>query len=351
MEDQADPLRLSPKALYFLLSQAWDFYSPQDFLLVSAADLRTPLDFLFFALGLEASRIYRRGPDRAYLERSTVGPVIRGRLDVSATLRLDKGRHRDAVSISEELSPDCPQNRLIKAALGMARKLPELDPRVRDQALLIDRVFPGRPSSANGEIAADLRAARIHRNNRCYAQALRFARLILTSRRPGEGDSSFVDPFTRKLLNRIFEAFLRNYYARSLRDEAKVRAEVILWTRGPRRRSGLLPVMRTDVSIRGRDRCMVIDAKYYRDPFVEHHGKITLRSSHLFQLASYGRVSQESDALGRPWTGALVYATSHREFELDLDLRGFPAKALGLNLEASPEAVTGRLDRLWSWAN
>ena len=88
---------------------------------------------------------------------------------------------------------------------------------------------------------------------------------------------------------------------------------------------------------------MVIDAKYYARPFVEHHGKTTIRSSHLYQIASYGRVSRETDPLGRPWSGALVYARCREEFDLSYDLRGFPIRIVGLDLEATPELILGKL--------
>ena len=109
-------------------------------------------------------------------------------------MRIDRGFSRRAVSIFDELSHDCPQNNVIKSTLAMATRLPELSPTVRDRAKLIEKAFPGVVSTTRAAALAELKSARIHRNNSGYRQALLFSRLILSAMRPGEGHWRFIDP-------------------------------------------------------------------------------------------------------------------------------------------------------------
>jgi 5-methylcytosine-specific restriction enzyme subunit McrC len=347
MEDQADSLRPSPRAIYFLMSYAWGFYDPRDELLAAATEYDSPAELLFLALSNAASRILRRGSDRSYRERVHTGASIRGRLDVGGTLRIDRGLSRTAVSVFEELSPECPQNNVIKSALALAKKLPGLEAKVRERARLLERAFPGTVAATRSAALSELKAARIHRNNSGYRQALLFSRLILSAMRPAEGTWRFVDPFDHAYLNRVFEEFLRVFFARDLRGQAIVGVETLRWNDAPGGVSSLLPIMRTDISIRGPRRCMVIDAKYYALPFVVHHGKKTIRSSHLYQISSYGRVSRETDPMGRPWTGVLVYARCGEEFDLSYDLRGLPVRIVGIDLEAAPERILETARGIW----
>jgi 5-methylcytosine-specific restriction enzyme subunit McrC len=340
-----DPLGLSPRALYFLLAYAWDLYDPLDEILAAAATLKSPADLLFHALAIEASRIFRRGPFREYVEAEYIGPTVRGRLDVAGTLREDLGRSRIAVSMNTKLSPDCPHNRVIKAALAMAMRLPGLDPTVRERARLVEKVFPGRALIGRIQAFDDIRAARLHRNNGGYRRALGFAKLILISMKPAGSAWRFTDPFDRARMNRLFEQFLRNFYRREVGASSKVGSEVLRWSP---RRNALLPDMRTDITIRGADHCMVIDAKYYRESFAEYHGKHTIRSGHLYQIHSYCRVSATTDLRQRPWSGALVYARSHEEFKTVFDLKGFPIQVIGLDLETSSAAILDRLRSIWT---
>jgi 5-methylcytosine-specific restriction enzyme subunit McrC len=157
-----------------------------------------------------------------------------------------------------------------------------------------------------------------------------------------------VDPFDRAFLNRAFESFLRVFFRRELRGSAAVQAKTLRWTDTPADRGSLLPRMRTDISVRGADRGLVIDAKYYGEPIVEHRGKRILRSAHLYQIYTCWRTTTENDPRGLPWAGALVYARGGESFDFRFLLRGMPLRVLGLDLEAEPTSILDRLRSVWS---
>ena len=348
MDQSADTLSLSPRAIYYLLLWAWNIDEFDDELAVEAAHLHRPIDLLYLMLARGCARLVRRGMDREYREERYVGPSIRGRLEVAETIRLDRGYGRTAASSAEFLSPDCPQNRLLKYCLLVASVQPRLDPMVRESCRIVANAFPLRSSGSRVDAIADLRSARVHRNNRDYGVLLCIARLILRSTVPSAADSDHLLPFTRARLERLFELFLRNALRRLLHDKAEVKAETVRWNNDSDFGSSLMPRMRTDLTIRAAESCMVIDAKYYKEPFTEHaSGKTLLRSAHLYQIYSYAINLEKTDPQQRLWRGALAYARAGAPFDLRYELRGIPLRVVGIDLEAEPDVVLAQVMGLW----
>lgn len=341
-------MRLSPRALYFMLAWAEEFYDPQDALFLDPEEYASPEALFLKALCREAGRILKRGPDREYRERWYEGPGIRGKLDAGRTMRLDLGRCRNAVSRGAELSGDCPQNNAIRSALSWASRLQGMKSDIRDRARTVAARFPGRVCDTIREARLQARASRIHRNNAEYRKALFLSRLLLDGTRPQEGFVRFEDPFDSAVLNRLFEKFIRNVLNRELRGEAKVGAKILTWNEGPKEESDLLPALKTDVTIRSPYRCMVLDAKYYADPFTDNYGARKFRSGHLCQIHAYRSISAAQDSRGRPWSAALVYACAGTSFDFSYDLQGAPLRILGLDLESDPPSVIEKLRGVWA---
>jgi 5-methylcytosine-specific restriction enzyme subunit McrC len=65
--------------------------------------------------------------------------------------------------------------------------------------------------------------------------------------------------------------------------------------------------MRTDVTLRSSACTIVMDAKFYAEPFQRSVGVPKFRSAHLYQLFAYMKHASDR-AEGLPVMGALVYA-------------------------------------------
>ena len=134
MAGRADPLGLTPRALYFLLSYAAELYDPRDELFSGEYNAAIPAELLFRALSDAAAGLIRRGADRMYVEESSFGASIRGRIDMGCTIARDLGMGVKAVSVAARLSPSCPQNNAIKTALSLAEAMSALKADTRERA-------------------------------------------------------------------------------------------------------------------------------------------------------------------------------------------------------------------------
>jgi 5-methylcytosine-specific restriction enzyme subunit McrC len=115
-------------------------------------------------------------------------------------------------------------------------------------------------------------------------------------------------------MNRVFERFVRNFF-RQEQDELDVSSELIDWDLSDKEEAialELLPNMRTDVSLRGPHRTVIIDAKYYAETLHTHHDKRRLRSAHLYQLFAYLKNMERNSEPDSRAEGILLYPTLGR---------------------------------------
>lgn len=132
-------------------------------------------------------------------------------------------------------------------------------------------------------------------------------------------------------MDRIFEAFLRNFLARE-QSRFAVSGEIYHWGDDTLsdEAQALLPVMRTDITLRCPDRKVVIDAKWYRRPLASYHGKKRVHSEHLYQLFAYLRHCGDPAA-----DGLLVYPRVGDGFDVTFRDQGHTLRAVTLDLTAA----------------
>lgn len=122
-------------------------------------------------------------------------------------------------------------------------------------------------------------------------------------------------------MSQIFENFLKNFYFRE-QDTFAVASENLHWDVTSPSISDLtmIPIMKTDVTLRNRSKIIIIDAKFYSEPFAQSFGIQKLRSSHLYQLYAYLKQTAK-DTPSASVQGMLMYAAnsagSRKHYEID----------------------------------
>jgi 5-methylcytosine-specific restriction enzyme subunit McrC len=80
--------------------------------------------------------------------------------------------------------------------------------------------------------------------------------------------------------------------------------------------------MKTDVTIEwGRERCVVLDCKFYGSSFTQSFDKEKLKSVNLYQMAAYLH-HHPFRAMGREMHGVLLYPTVKSDFIHQYDFMG-----------------------------
>jgi len=335
--EQSKRPAIAIRNMYYMFLYAWELFSEGTAKQVSAIEAPTIQNLLARVLANGVRRLLRRGVDCAYQEfiEETASP--RGSFLLSETMRPGPSSRGTAVCSFDELCPDVPHNRAIKAALRALEKTKNLDSALRVEmgALAVRmRGVTDVPLSVGL-----FRSVQLARNNRHYRLLVKVCELVFDSLIPGEGEAesrfaSLVDNEVR--MSEVFEKFVRNFYIAE-QQVFKVRAEQVEWhaTSENPRDEAFLPQMRTDLTMRAAGRTIVVDTKYYRDILSRRMGGLAkLRSGHLYQLFTYLRQVECDTSVPHVPEGLLLYA---RAGGLDLNVayavHGFRIRARTIDLD------------------
>lgn len=325
--------------VYYLLLYAWRHIGHRQEVDVGVAGRSDLLNLLAHVYTLEVRRLVARGLGREYQPVDQEVAGVRGKLDLSATLKRDLLRHGRTWCGFDELRYDIPRNRIIKATLRLVLRVPQLDRENRDAAR---RLYGKLDAVQDVPLYSSLfRGLQSHRLVRDYDFALRLARLIAENVILDATGSvgRFVD-FSEDdaTMHKLFEDFVFNFYALE-RPEWQPKRHTISWfdARGSAEALSRLPSMHTDVYLTVGDRHIVLDTKYYSKPL---DGRFAdgVRSENLYQLFSYV-VNAAADAAPSAVDGILLYAAVGQPFAFRYRLHGHRLAVRAIDLTQDWRAI------------
>jgi 5-methylcytosine-specific restriction enzyme subunit McrC len=320
--------------LFYLLLYAWDTLDEAETLAITPEPETRLLDLLAAVLNRGMDYLLRRGLDRNYLGQREAIPGIRAKLDLTGTIKANMLSRAHAVCEFDTFSHDVVHNRILKATLRRLLQTRCLGSRLRDPL----RATYHRLHEIT-DIPLALRAFRsvhLHRHNGLYRFLLDVCLLLHQCLIPDEATGELIfRNFVRdeRRMRGLFERFVRNFLRRE-QASFHVEAESLRWelTIGSPADLAFLPSMRTDVTLRRPGRTLVIDAKFYREPFQQHRGRWTVRSSHLYQLFAYLRNLAARGQGAAEIDGLLLYPQASRGLDLTYHIHGHRVRIRTINL-------------------
>jgi 5-methylcytosine-specific restriction enzyme subunit McrC len=334
--------------LYYLLLYAWDAFEEGRMTAVDAEPETDLLNLLAAVLCDGIDQLLRRGADRGYLPIVEAIPGIRGKLEIATTVKAQMLPRAQTICQFDELSYDVPHNQILKATLRQLLQSPDLDRKLHAPIRFTYHRLAGITDIRLSERV--FHSVQLHRNIRFYRFLLDVCRLIYDCLIPDEATGKFRFPELardEKRMRRVFERFLFNFY-RHEQSAYRVRSNTFPWARvaGAPAHIDLLPTMRTDVTLIGPDRRVVIDAKYYVKTLQTHHGKPSLRSGHLYQLFTYLKNLPPPHNPNLPTDGMLIYPLVDRPLDLHYTMHGHGIRIYTLNLNQHWRSIKHDLLRL-----
>ena len=148
------------------------------------------------------------------------------------------------------------------------------------------------------------------------------------------GSNKFSDLLSdEKVTEKVFEEFLRNFYRLKQREFSSVGSNHLKWNAKATDAGDLdlLPVMKTDITLRSSHRVIIMDVKYYKNALQEHHGTAKAHSGNLFQLTAYLRTEGNIQTSIRP-EGILIYPVGDNSVDASFVIDGYPVRLFTLNL-------------------
>jgi 5-methylcytosine-specific restriction enzyme subunit McrC len=330
------------KNIYYLLSYAWNELEESELVDVSAEDEDNLLNLLGRVLLNGTKTLLKRGIDRQYLTENEVYQGIKGKVNITDSLRKNLFSKGLSICTFDELSADILPNKILKTTLQNLTKIASLSPSLKQEI----RTIIYRLHEVNEIVLTDtiFYQVQINRNNSFYAFLLNISELIYKNLLINEetGHFQFKD-FLRdeRQMARLFEEFIRNFYKIEV-PEAKVFREDLRWKMAGETHQ-FLPKMQTDISIKISDRKLIIDAKYYKETLQKYYDSEKIHSQNLYQLFAY--LKNQDDELAE---GILIYPTIQKSLSLAYTHEGHTIRIETLNLNQDWRGVKADLLRIIS---
>jgi 5-methylcytosine-specific restriction enzyme subunit McrC len=308
--------------LYYLFCYAWEKYPMGGSTEVGIDECPDIPNLMARILVNGCNRILRRGLDRGYvgLREETSSP--RGRLLIDRTLKEQSLLRGKVYCEIDELRSDVLHNQILKATAVSLASTAALAPTLAHQLRMLVRKLEDITDIRL--TPAMFRRVQLFRNNVQYSSLIRLCEFTFRSQLPDESGKGtrFSDILRDEVtMSSVFEDFLRNFYHYEQgifgvgREDMRWRFDAL-----PGGSSSLIPIMKTDVTLRSTQRTIVIDAKFYAEPFTLSLGTPKIRSAHLYQMYAYIRHAGELGG-ATATEGILVYASTgvgqRHEYRID----------------------------------
>jgi 5-methylcytosine-specific restriction enzyme subunit McrC len=259
----------------------------------------------------------RQGLTREYLKNTESLSNLKGRIDVSESIKRMTMLNRKMVCSYDEFSVNSYMNRIIKTTLEILIRADISSERKKEIRSILDYLSDIETVDRykiNWKLRYD-------RNNQHYRMLISVCYLTLEGLLQTTEDGkiktmSFLD---EQKMHRLYEKFLLEFYRREFQDKKsdniKVNSKEIKWVEDDNYFE-LLPAMQSDVMIEYLDKILIIDAKFYSHELQEQFGKNTAISGNLYQIFTYVK-NQSLNTPDKKVSGMLLYAQTEDEMHPD----------------------------------
>jgi len=249
----------------------------------------------------------KQGLYREYLNKKENTTVMRGKIDMSGTIKTKIARQQALSCEYDDLSENNLLNQILKTTVMILLRLSKVNSEHKDaikrEMLFFSNVDTLEPSSIKWA------TIRYQRNNQTYRMLISICQLILqgmlqTTQQGEYKLASFVD---EQRMCRLYEKFILEYYIKEF-PTLNVSSSQIPWVLDDSVGT-MLPIMQSDITLSRGNEVLIIDAKYYTHTTQVQFDVNTLHSSNLYQIFTYVK-NKDSEFGEKPHkvSGMLLYA-------------------------------------------
>lgn len=287
----------------------------------------------------------KRGLNRDYIPKEEILSTIKGRINVSESIKTQSIVRRQLVCSYDDFSTNTKVNRIIKTTLLVLLRgdiTTAQKKEIRKILVFFEDVW-----------AVDVHAIdwklNYNRNNQAYQLLISICQLVIKGMLQTESDGSvrLMDYVDEQRMSRLYEKFILEYYRKEWK-ELTASAIQIPWQLDDGY-DEMLPVMQTDITLENGEKTLIIDAKYYAHTMQTRFDKRTFHSGNLYQIFTYVK-NKEAQMQGKSHNvaGMLLYAKTDEEIvpdnEYQMSGNQISVKTLDLSREFSQ--IRKQLDQI-----
>ena len=335
------------KNIYHMLAYAFKVLKQSNYDQVATEDFENIHNLLAAILSKGISQQLKQGLYREYIDKSDDLSVLRGKLNISGTIKNRVQNKQMLACEFDELSEDNIFNQILKltATILIKNRNVEAEYKAELKKLLL---YFGNVSDVSVSMIK-WSTLRFQRNNQSYKMLMNICYLVidglLLSTQNGEYSmANFIDD---QHMHSLYENFIREYYRYHYGNEVSVSASFVDWDI-PEGSEGieLLPKMKTDITLQKGEKTLIIDAKYYSHTMQHHFDSNTFHSANMYQIFTYVK-NFDKEQTGNV-SGMLLYARTNEAIQPDNDyvIGGNKISVKTLDLNCDFEVIKKQLDSI-----
>lgn len=331
--------------IYYMLTYAFQVLNEQGYRDMATEQFDNVAELCSAILSKGVSIQIKRGLGREYLQKSEKLTTVKGRIEVSETIKTLSLLKQQMVCSHDDFSVNSYMNRILKMTMELLLRSDISKTRKKELRKVL--VFFGDVETM--DVYSINWNMRYNRNNQTYRMLISICYLVVKGLLQSNSDGSerLMDFLDEQRMNRLYEKFILEYYAKE-HPELTVAASQIPWVLDDGIGT-MLPVMQSDIMLsRGSD-VLIIDAKYYSHTTQTQFDVHTLHSANLYQIFTYVK-NKDSDFGDKPHrvSGMLLYAATDEAIQPDnvYQMSGNRISVRTLDLNSDFAGIRKQLDSI-----
>ena len=294
--------------IYHMLAYAFQILREKGYASCGTEDFENTADLLSAILVKGVSIQIKRGLGRTYIEQTEPLSCLRGKIDVTESIKQQTLIKQQLVCTYDEFSENTYMNRILKTSMELLLRydIPKTRKKeLRNLLLYFKDVSTLDIHTINWNF-------RFNRNNQSYQMLMSVCYLLIKGllQTTADGTVKLMQFIDEQRMCRLYEKFILEYYKKHY-PQIKTAASQISWATD---NTVMLPTMQSDIMLSYRDKTLIIDAKYYGHTTQVQYDVNTLHSNNLYQIFTY--VKNKAVAGGEV-SGMLLYARTDEEIQPD----------------------------------
>ena len=317
--------------IYYMLSYAFKVLKGQEYVKCATEEFENTADLMAAILSKGIAIQIKRGLIREYIEVTEPLSSLRGKIDVTESIKTQTLIKQQLICTYDEFSVNCYMNQIIKTTVELLLRHDISKVRKKELRNLM-LYFKDIKTLDINQINWKLR---FNRNNQTYQMLINICWLIIKGllQVDNQGNMKMQKFLDEQHMHRLYEKFILEYYRKEF-PMLKVSASQIPWNLDDEE-NHMLPVMRSDIMLSYGEKTLIIDAKYYAHTVQSQFGVKTLHSNNLYQIFTYVKNLDVSNS-GNV-SGMLLYAKTDEEIlpnnEYRMSGNKISVKTLDLNCD------------------
>ena len=291
--------------IYYMLAYAFQVLNEQGYKKIATEEFENTADLFAAILSRGISMQIKRGLGKAYIEQSESLSSLRGKINISESIKTLTFLKKQMVCEYDDFSVNSYLNRIIKSTVELLLRADISKSRkkeLKNLMLYFSEVSIIDLHTTNWNVRYD-------RNNQTYRMLISVCYLVVHGllQTQTDGSTKLMDFMDEQRMHKLYERFILEYYRREY-PQLTANAEQIPWQLDDDMRE-MLPIMQSDIMLSKGDRVLIIDAKYYSHITQVQYDKHTLHSNNLYQIFTYVK-NKESQLPEKEHevSGMLLYA-------------------------------------------